>query len=202
MTARIGDWMDLGDGRQFWPLDPRPAEVRLDDVATALSHVCRFGGRCREWYSVAQHSLLVMEIVETTHPDIALQALLHDAAEAYLGDVVTPLKGDLRFRVEDADGYVVRDETFREAEQRLHTAILIGLGVPLPSVDDDFIIAQADMMALATESRDLMYDPEWARRVPAWSERVVPLPADAARRAFLAAFDRLMKPVGGGPCLN
>lgn len=189
MIDRIGNPLTMPDGALFWPLDPRPNEVRIEDVAHSLAHICRFGGRCSHFYSVAQHSLLVAEIVEQTHPDIALQALLHDAAEAYLGDIITPLKGDLLFELYAGD--IVERMAFRSVEMRLHTTILIGLGVALPSTDDDAVIAQADAMALATEARDLMGDPEWARSTPARDARIFPLPPEAAKRAFLAAVQRL-----------
>jgi hypothetical protein len=189
VADRIGNPFDLGDGRMFWPLDARPNEVRIEDIAHSLANICRWGGRCSHFYSVAQHSLLVSEIVEETHPDIALQALLHDAAEAYLGDIITPLKGGLLFEVYAGD--VVERMAFHSVEKRLHTTILIGLGVPLPSTDDDIVIAAADEVALATEARDLMGDPEWARTAPAREARIFPLPPEAAKRAFLAAVQRL-----------
>lgn len=54
---RVGDWMQTYSGRAFWPLDPRPEEIELDDIAHALSLQCRFGGHCRWFYSVAEHSI-------------------------------------------------------------------------------------------------------------------------------------------------
>ena len=59
MTARVGDWIQVYTGGQFWPLDPRPEEIHIEDIAHALALTCRFTGHCREFYSVAQHSLLV-----------------------------------------------------------------------------------------------------------------------------------------------
>ncbi len=54
-----GDWMQTATGRQFWPMDPRPHEVFIEDIAHALSMICRFGGHCRRFYSVAEHSVLI-----------------------------------------------------------------------------------------------------------------------------------------------
>ena len=59
MNVRIGDWIQVHSGRQFWPLDPRTEEVDIHDIAHALSLVCRFTGHVKEFYSVAQHSVLV-----------------------------------------------------------------------------------------------------------------------------------------------
>lgn len=188
---RSGPWIGLSGDRRFWPLDPRPSEFRIEDIAGPLSRICRFGGRCSPFYSVAEHSLLVMRIVEEAHPDIALQALLHDAAEAYLGDVISPLKEWLVFW-----GPCERKPTsaafdFAAMERHLHTAILIGLGVPVPSTADAAIIKQADEIALATEARQLMGDPEWGRIAEPRAERLAAMDHAAAQRAFLAAFYRL-----------
>lgn len=74
--ARLGDWMQTYTGRAFWPMDPRPEEVDAEDIAAALSMLCRYGGHVRRFYSVAEHCLLMSEAVAPQH---ALWALLHDA---------------------------------------------------------------------------------------------------------------------------
>lgn len=92
-TSRDGDyWMETFTGRKFWPLDPSAEDVCIEDIAHALSLICRFGGHVREFYSVAQHSCYVADIVFAREPQHALVALMHDAAEAYTGDVVRPIK--------------------------------------------------------------------------------------------------------------
>lgn len=76
----------------------RPEDVRIDDIAISLSHICRFGGHVRFHYSVAQHCVYACDHVieyETeglAEPVVRLHALLHDAAEAYIGDQVSPNK--------------------------------------------------------------------------------------------------------------
>lgn len=87
--GRQGDWMQTYTGRPFWPLDPRPEDVYPADIAHALSMICRFGGHSKVMYSVAEHCLIMSRIVTPEH---ALWALLHDATEAYVGDMVRPLK--------------------------------------------------------------------------------------------------------------
>lgn len=84
-----GDWIQTAMGRQFWPMDPRPHEIFIDDIAHALSMLCRFGGHCLRFYSVAEHCVLLARAAE---PPIKLWTLLHDAPEAYVLDVPTPLK--------------------------------------------------------------------------------------------------------------
>lgn len=90
---RIGDWIQTYTGLAFWPLDPRPSEVRILDIAHSLAMRCRYGGHCTRFYSVAEHSVLVSRHVPPEH---ALWGLLHDAAEAYSADVPRPLKRCLR----------------------------------------------------------------------------------------------------------
>ena len=96
VRPRAGDWMITVSGRRFWPLDPRPADVYLPDIAHALAHTCRYGGHARKFYSVAEHSVLLAELF-IARGDIALAtwALLHDAAEAYFGDVIRPVKREI-----------------------------------------------------------------------------------------------------------
>lgn len=192
MTAapdtRFGNWLGMPDGHRFYPLDPRVREVRIEDIAHALAGTCRWGGRCDPWYSVAQHSLHVMAIVERTRPDLALHALLHDAAEAYLGDIPTPLKESMWA---GCHGGAVRGIQFVEFDimECVHEAF--GMALYLMQTDV-LVIKVADRVALATEARDLMGDPEWARVVAvAETSRIEPLAPPAAKRAFLAAFKRL-----------
>lgn len=79
-------------GKEINLLNPCEDDIDIFDIAQALSNICRFGGHLNQFYSVAQHSVLVMAIVEPWNADLALEALLHDATEAYLGDVISPLK--------------------------------------------------------------------------------------------------------------
>jgi hypothetical protein len=84
-----GDWMQTYSGLRFYPRDPRSADIDPVDIAHALSLLCRYGGHVDRFYSVAEHCVLMSHAVAPEH---ALAALLHDATEAYLGDVVRPLK--------------------------------------------------------------------------------------------------------------
>lgn len=86
---RKGNYVACYRGGRFWPLDPRHEDLSIRDIAHHLSLICRYGGAARYHYSVAQHSVLVSQ---NCNPQYAKQALLHDAAEAYIGDMVRPLK--------------------------------------------------------------------------------------------------------------
>lgn len=85
-------------------IDPDPQDIHLEDIARALANTSRWAGHTPHYYSVAEHSIRVAMLVEPHHK---LQALLHDAAEAYLGDIPTPIKRLLQFRTQDANGVTV-----------------------------------------------------------------------------------------------
>jgi 5'-nucleotidase len=84
-----GPCIQTYSGKDFYLLDPKPLDVDLETIAHALSLLCRYGGHVRHFYSVAEHCVLMSHVVPEEH---ALAALLHDAAEAYVVDVPTPLK--------------------------------------------------------------------------------------------------------------
>lgn len=90
--GRIGHWMLTFTGRAYFPCDPRPDEVDILDIAHGLSNLCRYTGQCLRFYSVAEHSILVSRMVPS---ELAMEALLHDASEAYCADLNRPLKVSL-----------------------------------------------------------------------------------------------------------
>lgn len=91
-VARKGDWMQTYTGAQFWPLDPRVDEVRFEDIAAGLSKLCRYGGQTILFYSVAEHCV---HVARHAPEGLQLDALLHDASEAYLCDIIRPIKSHL-----------------------------------------------------------------------------------------------------------
>lgn len=133
--GRFGNWMQTFSGRQFWPLDPRPEEVSIVDIAHALANACRFAGHCERFYSVAEHSVLMSYIVA---PEDALVALMHDATEAYVVDVPRPLKPFL-------PGY-------KEIEAGVWRAIALHFNLPaeLPAsiklADNAMLLAEAEQI--------------------------------------------------------
>lgn len=86
-NAKTGEFTTL-TGKVINILNPTEDMITLQDISISLSKICRFGGHVSRFYSVAQHSVLVAALC----PDFAREALLHDASEAYLGDVIKPLK--------------------------------------------------------------------------------------------------------------
>lgn len=99
MGAR-GDWMQTFTGQAFYPMAAEISDISPRDIAHALSLTCRYGGHVKRFYSVAEHCVLISHAVAPQH---ALWALLHDATEAYVGDVIRPLKRNLPAYVEIED---------------------------------------------------------------------------------------------------
>jgi hypothetical protein len=129
--------------RKFYVLDPKPEQVSIEDIAHALSMVCRFTGHVSRFYSVAEHSVRVSRrVMELTgDPRQSLWGLLHDASEAYIADVSRPLK------------HTDAMSQYRAAEVQVQDAILERFGL---SVIPPYAVHTADLELLATEARDLM----------------------------------------------
>ena len=87
-------WIRTYTGRMFYPLAPTVDQIYIEDIAHALSNICRYGGHCENFYSVAQHSCMVSDYL----PAFKLEGLMHDGTEAYLGDMVRPLKHSAKMR--------------------------------------------------------------------------------------------------------
>lgn len=122
---------------------PDVAQIDAYDIAQALSNQCRFGGHCRTFYSVAQHSCLLADVVreEDASPVTALWALLHDASEAYLVDLPHPLKHRSELGT-----------LYRAAEKGLQDAICEAFGLP---AGPPALIKPLDRALLAAERRDV-----------------------------------------------
>ncbi len=174
MSPRRGDWIRTYTGRAFWPLDARPEDLDIVDIAHSLSMQCRFTGHVRQFYSVAEHSIRVACLMP---PAGMLEGLLHDATEAYLVDVPRPVK-----RLELMDGY-------RDAERKLHVVIAHRFGIP--SVVSA-AVKTADDVLLATEARDLMGVDDWPLPPPLRRTIVPWTPAEAEAR-FLELFETLQE---------
>jgi hypothetical protein len=170
MSDRVGDWMQTYTGRQFWPLDPRPEEVFIEDIAHALSMLCRFGGHCLRYYSVAEHSIYVSRLLP---PEVALVGLLHDATEAYVADVPRPLK---RF----IPGY-------KEVEEAVWLAVARRFGLPSAVPVE---VKSADNAALATEAIQVMASPPspWCLPERPASFTIVGMTPSQAKEEFMRCF--------------
>jgi len=161
-------WILTHSGKRFDLFEPTPAMIDPRDISHALAHCCRFNGHVDQHYSVAQHSYLVADLVPAQDK---LAGLLHDATEAYVGDMVRPLKEQM--------------PAFREVEERIWLAICerFALDEELPAS-----VKHADLQALATERRDLMPDDpaEWQclRGIQPLAARIKPWTIDEARTFY------------------
>jgi hypothetical protein len=176
-----GPYLQTVSGRWVNPFDPDPAQLDPGDIARALANQCRFGGHCRAFYSVAQHSVIVSRLVEERGGDVedVFAALMHDATEAYLGDMPHPLKHRSPLGV-----------AFREAERHLERAIRERFAIK-PDVPQ---IKPADRELLAAErvafSEDLWHWPELEGVEPVDLE-LEPWSPDEAARAFAERYAEL-----------
>lgn len=139
-------------GIGFDLLTPRPEDVCLSDIAHALARINRFVGHTGKGYSVAEHSLWVWLVASVTYPDdyeLQLHAQIHDAGEAYAGDVSGPLKAALRRCRGVANGHSALDHI----ENRIDSAIRFHLGIPVPSKTHREIIKVIDTRMRETERR-------------------------------------------------
>jgi hypothetical protein len=192
-------------GRRLDLLDPSPADIEIEDIAHGLARVARWNGQTlgMHAFSVAQHSLLVDEIADVRNAEWAAQwrlaALLHDAPEYVVGDLISPFKTAIGL-------------DYKAFELRLLAAIHARFGVPAPLPDDvqaeikasDRIAAFYEATRLAgfgVEEATVFFGrpgglPEEIQRL---LKSLEPLPADAAQREFLARFqwltDQLEAPV-------
>jgi hypothetical protein len=178
-----GPAMQTFSGRPFYLLDPRPDEVCLFDIAAHLAKINRFSGATRAPYSVAQHCVLVSQVVP---PSMALMGLLHDAGEAYTNDISRPMKRALE-RI--APGIVA------EVCGDIDRAIWLRFGIAPETVAAAHdAIKLADNIACSTERRDLLCDPvgfSWGEMPKPLAARIEPWSAAKAEAMFLWRFRQL-----------
>jgi len=165
-------------GNYFDLLRPEESCFSIKDIAHGLSNLCRFTGHCREFYSVAQHSVLVSRILPI---ELKFAGLMHDAAEAFLGDVSSPLKHLL--------------PEYKKIEENVEKAIFDRFGVSWDQVKSKEV-KKADLILLATEKRDLMpitgYQWEILKGIgPLDFMRIHPLPPEKAFNLFMEEYNKL-----------
>lgn len=182
----IGPWVVTATGRMIAFDRPDLTRVTIKDVALGLARICRFAGAVREFYSVAQHSVLVAAICARHGPEVAQAALLHDAHEIALGDIPAPAIA----AIEDMAGTDVVHQIKRALDAQIHMAL--GIAYPLPGLARLAII-EADRMALATEARDLLpdlpIDDPALTAGPRMSRPVAPWRRDDPAEKFLDAWE-------------
>src|SRR5690606_8557009 len=131
-------YVETRTGKKFTFLEPKADDIDIADIAYALANQCRFNGHCSSFYSVAEHSVAVAMLLPQ---ELQLAGLLHDAAEAYLGDIPSPLK------------------QFLPDYDRLETTVITAINEKFGVIWDaptEAAVKQADLQQLRTEAHHLI----------------------------------------------
>lgn len=192
-------WQRMLSGRRLDILDPSPLDVEISDIAHGLARVARWNGQTAGDYpfSVAQHSVLVLEIFRAIAPEAsdreALYALLHDAAEYVMGDIISPFKAAM-------------GGNYKEVEHRLQAAVHIRFGLPadppaalakqIKRADKHAAFFEATELAgfSRTEARAFFGEPSLAAfDLDRFELLIRPWPTQQAHDRFMAAFEALSR---------
>ncbi len=138
-------WILTYSKMKFNVFYPRPEDVNIKDIAHGLSHICRFSGQSKFFFSVAQHSLNAMRYARRYgySPEMQLYCLLHDAAETYISDVPAPIKEHL--------------PEFNTIEKNIMEAVHTAFNLPQPGEIEQKIMDKIDKIMLVTEARILLH---------------------------------------------
>lgn len=176
VTGRRGAVMQTYSGIEFWPLDPRPDEILIEDISHGLAKECRYGGHTLRHYSVAEHAVIVSMLVE---PEFARQALLHDCSEAYTRDMIRPIK------------HLPELAAFRAVENALEVAIFARFGVDV-TAESSAAVKEVDDRILVDEVHAFMRRPEmYAKRLEhteGYGIKITGLEYEDARELFVSRF--------------
>lgn len=147
-TRGENDWIQTYTGAMVYPMDPQPDDIHIEDIAHSLAMSTRYCGHCSKFYSVAEHSVYVSQMVSPQH---MRQALLHDASEAYISDIARPIKPFL--------------SNYKEIEEGLLKAICNKFEVSFPLHEE---VKIADSTILHDEMLQLMKKPpgDWGLPYP------------------------------------
>ena len=138
---KANPWFTTFTGRKVFVYDPNPDDILIEDIGHALAHICRFNGHCRRFYSVAEHSIMCC----LNGPvELRRELLMHDGAEAYVGDMISPMK------------YAVGGP-YKLIEGRWEHAIAQKFGLR-QGAEVRAQVKDVDLRMLATEHRDLVPD--------------------------------------------
>jgi uncharacterized protein len=192
-------WQRMLSGRRLDLLDPSPVDVELNDIAHGLARVARWNGQTVGDYpfSVAQHSVLVLELFRAANPEAGpapqLQALLHDAPEYVMGDIISPLKASM-------------GGAYKDVEKRLLSVIYLRFSLPatmttpvakqVKQADKDAAFFEATRLAGfdAPEARKLFGEPaQFAFDLDAFEQIIRPWPTQQAHARFIEVFESISR---------
>ena len=176
-------WMETYSGLAIVPAYPEAEIILIRDIAHHLSQICRFNGACREFYSVAQHSVMVAQQLPK---ELQLEGLLHDAAEAYTGDITSPMKKLLDSAMLDA------------VEWKINNILVYKFKLEINFADNPQV-KDADIVMLKSEAKELMKTQGYAWDLyPGWDRlKCVPIEVcwnpSLAEGNFLRMYRRLRR---------
>ena len=175
-TPKNDVWIQTYSGIEFHALSPKASEISLLDIAHALSNKCRFAGHTLNFYSVAQHSVLVSSLLPV---EFKMWGLLHDAGEAYFADIPQPIKREF--------------DVFEQIEEPIMRAVAEKFQLYWPCPKE---VKVADKIALATEARDLLpvvwrdWETQW-ESLSLKDREINPLDPTTSKMWFLEEFYRI-----------
>ena len=174
-----GTWVQVTEGRVFYPTDPQPREVYLKDIAQALSRQVRYNGLSDYFISVGQHSCQAawMAEMEGYNAKVQLAMLMHDAPETIIGDLIRPVK--------------IQVPIFSVIEGKIMYAMNLGLDLP---IIDHKLMKYFDNLCLAWEKRDMYPSAlEWPMvpDVPFYCPKMTTWPMEYTERRFTKLFEYL-----------
>lgn len=199
---RYGDYIWTASGLKFWPLDPRPDEIRIQDIARGLATECRYSGQIGlgtgfDFYSVAEHCVIVSIYAERRARELgltlfeigqwALAGLLHDGTEAYIGDVSRPVK----YRREMRSYLRIERRLERAIADRFYLRWWSRMWSEIKSIDSRLLVDEIDAFMM------LPYGDTIEMQVEKFGEplgaNVAGLPPSAAEHVFLQRFEEIMR---------
>lgn len=172
------NWLKTYTGKSFYPALPDPELICIEDIAHALSNICRFAGHCRDFLSVSEHTQNVyLDIAQrTSDKDLWKTAFLHDATEAYVIDLPSPIKNMC--------------ENYREIERRVADAITERFNLKYPIDPHHPMIKESDIRVFKTERLELFDKPkigekDWCMGIRPADVKIRCLPPKEAKGSFL-----------------
>jgi len=162
-------WVETSDGGNFYFNDPEKSSVTVADISLSLSRIPRYNGHTPFHYSVAQHCLLMLDCMKympiAYTPEEELHVLLHDAAEAFMGDMIRPLK------------HLPGMKAYRDLESVVFVTIYDKLNVPLPTAEQSERVKTLDDKIMIAEIHTFM------KNIDSWKDIIAgekPLPVEIA----------------------
>jgi len=176
-----GPWMATRTGRRINPGEMSKEDVDIEDIAWALSNLCRYNGHCDHFYSVAQHSVYVSKVVSDLGGD-PKKGLLHDATECYVGDMVRPVK-----HRPDMKNYI-------KLENKVMKVVGEAFDLSFPIMTPD--VKLADNIVLLSEKDQIISAPNdwgWGEDIIRMGNKITLMYPEEAYKFFMDEYKKLFK---------